>query len=95
MHLGKKRKMSKAGEKEEMSIKNDSQAGELFHTVKKLRKLFFFGDWRQEKCLDYSKWSISGEAKYWIQKKSLKWYNGIKKNPKMTQERDIEVTKIG
>lgn len=47
--------MSKAGEKEEMSIKNDSRAGELFHTVKKLRKLLFLGDQRQEKCLYYSK----------------------------------------
>lgn len=56
--------MSKAREKEEMSIKNDSQAGELFHNVKKLRKLFFLGDQRQEECLDYSKWSISGEEKY-------------------------------
>lgn len=56
--------MSKAGENEEMSIKNYSQAGEPVQSVKKLRKLFFLGDQRQVKCLDYSKCGISGEEKH-------------------------------
>lgn len=47
--------MSKAGEKEEMSIKNDSGVGELFCRVKKLKNSFFLADQRKEKCLDYSK----------------------------------------
>lgn len=47
--------MSKAGEKEEMSTKNDSWVGELFCMMKKLKNAFFLADQRKEKCLDYSK----------------------------------------
>lgn len=36
-----------AGEKEEMSIKNDSWVGELFRAVKKLKNSFFLADQRK------------------------------------------------